>query len=364
LRGTQMTEIYNNISAWSGAHADAAVAVLKWMRDNDPVILASTRYFGGAPLRGEPYGYAHFTEANRGVIMARNPEIGPRGITIPFDETTGVWPGDKEYVVRIVYPYTLVLPKTVRYGDRFEDRLNGHEVRVYEIWPIDALPEPMPVGCRYQVTARDAEKTVFRLETVPKLLQVLSPVAVRKGTAQSGDSHRFTLPGADYQPPQPATQAEAKQPLQKARIDGDQYVVPVRVPQHSRARVALVFGRAKLEGTATLDGKTVDVDAPHLRLSDAVNRPRGTLASARNWSLFGVEVSPGEHEVRFRLTNGNASNPESREVRVVVDVFRQAKPECLVEVSHSPLVRRGEPLLPQTWAWEMRKTQTIILPTR
>ena len=102
LRGSQMAEIGNNISAWDDAHADAAVAVLKWMKANDDVILASTRYIGGDPLRGEPYGYAHFTKENRGIIVVRNPTIEHRVIEIPFDEAAGMWPGEKEYVVRMV----------------------------------------------------------------------------------------------------------------------------------------------------------------------------------------------------------------------------------------------------------------------
>ncbi len=50
----QMIEVYNNISAWSEAHADAAAAILKWVKAHDDVLLASTRYFGSDPLAAEP----------------------------------------------------------------------------------------------------------------------------------------------------------------------------------------------------------------------------------------------------------------------------------------------------------------------
>jgi len=114
LRGTQMTEVYNNISAWDDAHADAAAAVLKWMVANDDVLLASARFIGGDPLAGEPYGYAHFTREGRGIIVIRNPALEPRTFDVPFDETAGMWPGEKEHVVRIVYPFTLALPEPAR----------------------------------------------------------------------------------------------------------------------------------------------------------------------------------------------------------------------------------------------------------
>ena len=169
LRGTQMTEIYNDISAWSDAHADTAAAVLKWIKAYDDIILASTRYIGGDPLEGEPYGYAHFTKDNRAIIVVRNPTIEQRTITIGLDERAGMWPSDKQYVVRTIYPYMETEPEAVRYGSICRQNLYGDEVRVLEILPLDNLPEPIPLGCRYQVVSRNANKTVFRIANPSRL---------------------------------------------------------------------------------------------------------------------------------------------------------------------------------------------------
>ena len=144
LRGTQMIEIYNNISAWSEAHADAAAAILKWMKAHDDVLLASTRYFGGDPLAARrmamPISPGKTAESSWFATLPWRRGL----IEIPLDESMGMWPGEKPYAVRIVYPYTMVLPETVRYGSKFSQPLWGHEVLVLEVWPLDALPEPMP----------------------------------------------------------------------------------------------------------------------------------------------------------------------------------------------------------------------------
>ena len=349
LRGTQMTEVYNNIAAWDDAHADAAAAVLKWMVANDDVLLASTRYIGGDPLASEPYGYAHFTKAGRGIVVVRNPTIEPQAMSITFDETAGMWPGDKQHVVRVVYPFCMVLPETVRYGSTCSVPLLSHEARVLEIWPIAALPEPMPIGCRYQVKARAPGKTAFQLDALPEKLELFSPVPLADGTPIAGGEHRYVTPQ-----PKDASEKVPELAPGSFRTEAGRYILLVNVAAGAQARVSLLFSQPKLEGDLILDGKATAVLAPHLRLPDAKDRPRGERARASNWSLFGVDIGAGRHELAFQL----AKMPKQPPV-AIIDVRRAVPPTTTLEISHSPLDREVEPLLPQNWAWQVRQVKLL-----
>jgi hypothetical protein len=315
------------------------------------VLLASTRYVGGDPLAGEPYGYAHFTKAGRGILVVRNPTIEPRTMTISLDEAAGMWPGEKQHVVRVVYPFRMVLPETVGYGSTCRQQLDSHEVRVLEVWPIDALPEPMPIGCRYQVTVREPGKTTFRLGAFPEKLDLFSPVPPAGSTPVAGEAQRYVIP---FPADRGKTVSDADLLSGSCREEQGRYAVSVNVGDEARARVSLLFGQPGLQGDMTLDGKRVAADAPHVRLPDAKDRPRGERAKASTWSLFGVEVGPGRHEVALQP----ATTPKQAPV-AITDVRREASPENTLEISHGPLVRQEEVLLPQNWAWQIRQVQTF-----
>lgn len=361
LRGTQMIEIYNNISAWSDAHADAAATILKWMKANDDVLLASSRYFGGDPLAGKPYGYAHFARANRGIIVIRNPSLEPRNIAIPFDETTGMWPCAQQYAIRVVYPYTMVLPETVGYGSKCARQLLGHETMVLEVWPLDTLPEPMPVGRHYQVAEYTSDKTTFRIEDGADTVEVLSPVKVDGGVPVAEKPYRYVvrLARADRNGAllSAAAKAEAPGKALAPHVDGSRYIVPISVAKGARVRVAFQFDEPAVRGTMALDGATVAADAPHLHLCDARDRQQGTRARASNWSLFAVDVVPGNHEVQFQP----ATTPKHG-VLVLIDTRRDVCPALILTTSRETPAGGQKSFLPQNWAWEDRHVDEFRLP--
>lgn len=361
LRGTQMIEVYNNIAAWSDAHAEAAAAVLKWMKAHDDVLLASTRYVGGDPLAGEPYGYAHFTKENRGILVVRNPSLQSQTIDIPLDETTGMWPTDKQYVVHVVYPFTMVLPETIRYGSTCRQALDGDEARVLEIWPLDGLHEPMPVGVRYQVTAREPGKTSYRLHAPAGRLEFLSPVALAGLTPVEGQPFRYCSAGpiagegTSQKPPRPQGEGPGvRAPEASARLQDGSCLVQLQVPAGAQGRVAIVASQPGLTGELTLDGKPVTPDAPHVRLPDAGTRTHGTRARAATWSLFGLDVGPGDHQVTFR-----PSAAPKKGLSVSIDLRQDVPGTASIEVTHAPLTRGEAPLLPQYWAWDTRSTDVL-----
>ena len=283
--------------------------------------------------------------------MVRNPAIESRTMNVSFDETAGMCRGDKQHVVRVVYPYRMVLPETVRYGSTCRQQLDSYEVRVLEVWPIGALPEPMPIGCRHQVAARETGKTTFRLGALPEKLELFSPVPPIGSTPVAGKAQRYLVP-------RPADRSEKIPDLLSGSFREEQgrYVVSMNLDDRARARVSLLFSQPGLKGDLTFDGKPIAADAPHIRLPDAKDRPRGERARASNWSLFRVEIGPGRHEAVFRpaVTPKQAS-------KVITDARREVPPANTLEISHGPLEREEELLLPQNWASQIRQTKALNL---
>ncbi len=358
MRGTQMTEIYNNIAAWSDAHADAAVAILKWMKAHDDVILASTRYFGGDPLAGETYGYAHFTRDGRGLVVVRNPTIGARQVEIPLDETAGMWPDGRQYVARVVYPFTMVLPQTFRYGDQCRQELGGDEARVLEFWPQDGLPEPMPVGCRYQVVARQAQKTTFRVAGAADAIEFLSPVTL-DAPAKPGDA-----PGSYVLAcPEPSVPRQPRvPPTISAKQQDGQLAMSLTVPDAAQARLSLLLPVGGVDGRFLVDGKPATTDAPHIRLPDAGQRDQGTrqLRQAEP-----VRRGLGRRAARGPLrgvAGREAGPPAFRTGSGRVRVLRGLSGSRDDRSAARALERAESPPLPQNWSWQVRTAIQQAVP--
>ena len=303
MRGTQMTEIYNNIAAWSDAHADAAVAILKWMKAHDDVLLASTRYFGGDPLAGETYGYAHFTRDGRGLVVVRNPTIGARQVEIPLDETAGMWPDGRQYVARVVYPFTMVLPQSFRYGDKCPQELGGDETRVLEFWPQDRLPEPMPVGCRYQVVARQTQKTTFRVAGAARRDRVPQPGDARRAcqAGQRAGALHACLSRAERAKTAPRAADDLRQATGRpARLVADRARCRAGTPVAAASR-----GRAWTD-VSSLTASQSTTDAPHIRLPDAGQRDTGHARELR-------QAEPVRRELGRRAARGPLRGAAGRE---------------------------------------------------
>jgi hypothetical protein len=88
-----------------------------------------------------------------------------------------------------------------------------------------------------------------------------------------------------------------------------------------------------------------------VRLPDAANRTQGTRAAAADWSLFGIDVGPGEHVVQFQPASRGAIE---RRFSVLLDATGPLPATETVEIQHQILPRKAETLLPQNWAWETR----------
>jgi hypothetical protein len=215
----------------------------------------------------------------------------------------------------------------------------------------------MPVGRRYQVTSRTNDKTTFRIETGSDTVEILSPVKIAGGTPLPGKPKRYSIsaPGVGVSSLLPS--AVAQEPVGATRLEGGRYVVPVRVAEGARAHVAFQFRQPGMNGTMLLDAKQVTAEAPHLLLPDARARKEGTRAKASTWSLFGLDVGPGNHEVQFRPTGALKQG-----VLVLIDGRHDVSLARALEIIHEPVGARDVPALPQNWAWEARCVEQFSIP--
>ncbi|MBM3890004.1 MAG: hypothetical protein FJ388_12885, partial [Verrucomicrobia bacterium] len=133
LRGQQMMEIYFNIAALDDEAADVLAEIMKWASAHDDALLSDCRYFGGDPLLGEVYGYAHFAHDGRGIVGVRNPHVLPQKFALRLDESLGLAPSAASYGVECVYPYRQVLSGRAKYGDALTLEMDGHQLLVLEV---------------------------------------------------------------------------------------------------------------------------------------------------------------------------------------------------------------------------------------
>jgi hypothetical protein len=280
-----------------------------------------------------------------------------------------MWPGNQQYVARVVYPFTMVLPGTFRYGDKCRQQLGGEEARVLEFWPQGMLPEPMPVGCRYQVLARQPEKTTFRLAGSPREIQFLSPVKLDPPARATNALGRYVLavpadgtPAASGRRRVPASGTGASAALTAKRQDR-QLAISATVPQGARARLSVLIPQGGLDGRFIVDGQPATTDVPQIRLSDAGKRDKGTRAGFGKQSLFGVDLGGGQHDVRFEaLLDRKPATLPSKPAQVVLECFEDRPADVTIEVRHAPIERKALPMLPQNWVWQVRTSTKTAVP--
>jgi len=149
-RGSMLTELYVSPGILTDGEWDALGQILVWARENSNVLLADTRFIGGDPGLGQPYGYAHFAD-NLGIITVRNPSIEPREVSIVLDRSAGLEPTGARLQARVIFPYNTMVAGAFRYGDTLELDVQGYQVVVMALGPIpdlDRFPE-LPQGVRY-----------------------------------------------------------------------------------------------------------------------------------------------------------------------------------------------------------------------
>ena len=137
LRGNALFEMYMNLSNFDDGQRRIWAQVMAWAKANDRILLADSRFVGGEPFQGGVYGYAHFTDANDGLVGLRNPSLFAQPFAFALDEQIGFHPGGAPRALRVVYPFEATLGMDFKYGDRVEiPRLERAGVMVVACGPV------------------------------------------------------------------------------------------------------------------------------------------------------------------------------------------------------------------------------------
>ena len=148
-RGVMMWELYISPDLLTDPEWDAIASSLKWAKANKNV-LSKTRMILGDPLKRESYGYVHLTKG-KGIILLRNPYVDAKTINIHLDQALGDLKEGQEYFVKVVYPYKEVLPQAFIFPGDLSFEMNGYEILLLELVPIDNIEPNTPIGVRYDI---------------------------------------------------------------------------------------------------------------------------------------------------------------------------------------------------------------------
>jgi len=162
-RGVMMWELYISPDLLSDAEWEAIAKSLKWVKQNQSV-LKYTKMFLGNPLKREVYGFAHL-DANKGIIILRNPFIDKQSVTVKIDSTLGLMNSNQEYFVKITYPYNKVLSEKITFPGEFNVQINGYEILVCELIPENELLKNTPIGIRYEINEQNQVIVYNELDT-------------------------------------------------------------------------------------------------------------------------------------------------------------------------------------------------------
>ena len=148
-RGVMMWELYISPDLLTDEEWEVISNSLKWVKSNKDV-LNKTKMILGNPLNREPYGYVHL-RSEKGIIILRNPYVLEKEVNIKLDQTVGEMSSNKEYFIKIVYPYKKILSEKFKYPGEINLKLKSYEILVIELIPSEILQLNTPIGVRYDV---------------------------------------------------------------------------------------------------------------------------------------------------------------------------------------------------------------------
>jgi hypothetical protein len=160
-RGVSMWELYVSPNLLTDGEFKAIAESVKWAKDRFE-LLQHTVMIGGAPGKGEAYGYAHYL-GERGIIAVRNPGLAPAEMRVVLDPAHGMAQAAKDLAVTRTYPWRGGLAGLHAAGDTLTLRLHGFETAVWEILPANEATEPLfGGGINYDLVSSDGKAFVIR----------------------------------------------------------------------------------------------------------------------------------------------------------------------------------------------------------
>ena len=164
---------------------DELVQVIRWADSQKKIFLTNTSIILGDARKNQTYGYSHFMPDNEGIIGIRNPALWKsEKIKLKLDENAHFFKiDDAQHVIKIIYPYEEVLPCLYRYGDSLELEVQGGQLLILKVMPLDKVKEPLLANCRYKELRRGRSKVTYQLIGIPgeeARLSLINPEGVRK----------------------------------------------------------------------------------------------------------------------------------------------------------------------------------------
>lgn len=146
-RGVTMYELYISPDLLTQGEWVALSKSLKWAEDRFAV-LKHTNMIGGAPAKGEAYGYVHF-KGNKGILALRNPGMKTQNIRVHLNPGYGIDPEARSLVLERVYPSHWISPDLYSAGAIVSLPLTGYETAIYELYPLDSADRPLIAGVTF-----------------------------------------------------------------------------------------------------------------------------------------------------------------------------------------------------------------------
>jgi hypothetical protein len=327
-RGARLLTLYINPGCFLHGDRDWEFLgrLLQWVRFH-AATLEHTALVLGDPLRGEPYGYAHFLGV-RGILALRNPLVEKRTVTLKLDQSAG-WRRpegqglpDPAYAARIVYPRQEVLPGTLRYGQTLTVELQGFETMLLEVEPRRS-DEPLLVGARGVERGRAGNRVTYALagwpgeEAVLVLPPGLKPLGatldgrpIELSPAAEGVSLPLHLAGRGELSRVEKPRLERQTSAGRKRIVGS---CTATVPEGTVAAAHVLFEPARersadpVQCHAQIDGKAAPIRG--VTLSQQMFRDQAY--GPHHWAWFEFDVPPGRHEIAFVIDSAKSEEPLS-----------------------------------------------------
>lgn len=361
LRGCMMTEIYMNILNFTDEQRDVLAKVLKWQRANDDILLSSSRWILGDPLKNEVYGYSHFKKDNHGLIGVRNPGIDERRVNVRLDESLGVQHAGNSVVGKVIYPYRETLPGTYSYGDSFTFELQEHEVKVFEFVPTQSIQEPIITKLRYSVTKHDSGKIAYKIYSGIESSDTVRFLTSRKiqKVVVNGNPVQFSTTNSGVTVPVKIYEKN----LEKIRIrtvdskydSGGHYGARFRISNPFQSGITLVVvveggskaSHTQLQGSIVINGNMI----PLTRKTnvDAQNGNRG-------WSLFWIPLAKGSLQGEITLSGWTPA----LNVQIKILSAIELPHACSVGIEYAPAVGKETINLPENWNSIQRSGITVV----
>jgi hypothetical protein len=153
--GNMMYELYISPEILSSEEMDVLGNVTKWAEANAHPLLDNSMMVGGDPAQREPYGYVH-SNAEKSIVMLRNPFVRPRTMKLKIDEENGFAKFAGTQLVELLYPERRLAAYPVKFGDSVAFDLDSYEEIVAEMRPFASPLSYPPRAIGPQVTVSPA----------------------------------------------------------------------------------------------------------------------------------------------------------------------------------------------------------------